>query len=988
MRSRGRTFAGWAGGIAAVVALMLALLAPSAQAVEIIEGQAGTAADGWQAATCKTDLPECSPQTPGQFFTQAAGHPGVGFTQFIVKHGSGVFGTESPVGDVHSLLVDLPPGLSVNPQATEQCALAEGESPAECETRAPGSKVGTSTLTAAVVTELLGVKTGKAEKLPPSPVFNLVPKQGQPARFGFSTLGNDVFLEPGVAYYSDYHEYFNISVPKLELPPSPIPGTVTVAVRVLKNRLVFEGNVGKGVPGRGAFLTNPSTCLGGRAQSGPLYSTFLHADSYQEIAPAFPTGSQVLESPLPPGVQPTGCGNVPFAPSVSTAPATTVTDSPFGPTVNVAVPFNPSDEIANSNLRTARVSTPLGVGLNPAAAPNLVACTDAQFGQGTTKPVGCPAGSAIGTVAIQTPVLPANSLSGTVFLANQQSRVPESGNEYRIFIDAESPRYGQSVRLTGHVFANATTGQLTTVVNEAPQLPFTLIQVAFNGSKGVLTSPPTCGPNITSGLMTPWSGTADRAIADKGFVLTSAPNGKPCAKTLAERPLAPGFNAHPVSSQVATYTPYQLQITRADGQQELKGLNLVLPPGATAKLAGVPYCAPSDFNAATAKSGREEEAKPSCPSDSKIGVATVLSGAGAAPLKIEGKAYLAGPYKGAPLSIVVITPGVAGPFDLGNVVVRAPLNLDPESAQIEPSAELPDVFGGVKLDIRSIFVNINRKEFTLNGTNCRKSAVAGNIFGGGANPANRALWSSVPVSEFARGVGCKALKFKPKLHLRLFGATHRNQNPKLRAALVTKDGQANIAKASVALPHAIFLDQASLASVCTRVQFAAENCPKKSIYGHARAFSPLLGKPLEGPVYLRSSNNELPDLVAHLTGQVTIDLDGQIDSFKGGIRTTFKHVPDVPVSKFVLTLPGGKKHGLLVASTNLCKAPVKGIIRFTAQNSRRSNSRPTIKTPCSGKKKSGKHKKGKHQKGGKGKKHVKGGGKNKGKKSKLYKRDA
>lgn len=984
MRSRGGTFAGWAGGIAAVVALMLALLAPGAQAVEIIEGQAGTAADGWQAATCKTDLPECSPETGGQFFTQAAGHPGVGFTQFIVKHGAGLFGAETPVGDVHTLQVDLPPGLSVNPQATEQCALAEGESPEVCATRAPGSKVGTSVLTAALVIELVpGLPMGKSMTLPKSDVYNLIPKQGQPARFGFSTLGNDVFLEPGVAYYSDYHEFFRIAVPKLELPS--IPGIK--GVRVLKNRLIFEGNVGKGVPGRGAFLTNPSTCLGGHAQSGPLYSTFLHADSYQEIAPAFPAGSQALESPLPPGVQPTGCANVPFAPAVSTAPATTVTDAPFGPAINLTVPFDPSADIANSNLRIARVTTPLGVGLNPAAATNLVACTDAQFGQGTTTPVLCPAGSAIGTVAIQTPVLPANSLSGTVFLANQLSRDPESGNEYRIFIDAESPRYGQSVRLTGRVSANAISGQLTTVVNEAPQLPFTSIQVAFNGSKGVLTSPPTCGPNITSGLMTPWSGTADKAIADKGFTLTTAPNGKPCAKTLAERPLTPGFSAHPVSSQVATYTPYQLQITRTDGQQELKGLNLVLPPGATAKLAGVPYCPPSAFNAATVKSGREEEAKPSCPSDSEIGVATVLSGAGAAPLKIEGNAYLAGPYKGAPLSIVVITPGVAGPFDLGNVVVRAPLNLDPESAQIEPSAELPDVFGGVKLDIRSIFVNINRKEFTLNGTNCKKSAVAGNIFGGGANPAVRASWSSVPVSEFARGVGCKALKFKPKLHLRLFGATHRNQNPKLRAALVTKDGQANIARASVALPHAIFLDQASLASVCTRVQFAAENCPKKSVYGHARAFSPLLGKPLEGPVYLRSSSNELPDLVAHLEGQVTIDLDGKIDSFKGGIRTTFNHVPDVPVTKFVLTLPGGK-HGLLVASTNLCKKPVKGIIRFTAQNSRRAHSRPTIKTPCSGKKKSNKkHAKGKkHKKGSKGKKEggkgKKKGGKTKGQKGK------
>ena len=298
------------------------------------------------------------------------------------------------------------------------------------------------------------------------------------------------------------------------------------------------------------------------------------------------------------------------------------------------------------------------------------------------------------------------------------------------------------------------------------------------------------------------------------------------------------------------------------------------------------------------------------------------------------------------MSLVVVTPAAGRALRPrhrrrpGGALPRPGNGADP------PVAEIPDVFGGAKLDIRSIFVNVNRKNFTLNGTNCRKNATAGVLYGGGADPTNPAAFSSFPVSDPVRSHGCRKLKFRPRLKLRLFGATRRNQNPRLRAALKTRPGDANIARASVALPHAIFLDQSSLNTVCTRVQFAAGQCPKKSIYGHARAFSPLLGKPLRGPVYLRSSSNLLPDMVAHLKGQVDIDLVGRIDSFKGGIRTTFGRVPDVPVTKFVLTLPGGK-HGLLVASESLCK-PIRAIVQLKGQNGRKANKRTKVRTPCNG----------------------------------------
>jgi hypothetical protein len=935
--------------VAAIAAALPAAAAADTPDIIAPQHTPPTAEDGWQAGTCTTDTPPCSPQTPDQFYTQAAGHPPVGLTQFIVKYENGFLGGKTPVGDLKTLWVDLPVGLSVNPQATPQCQLAEGASPATCPLE---TAVGTSLLEAALV--ILG--TGQSMALPAVPVYNIVPKQGQPARFGFSVLGNDVFLEGGIAWESDFHEFFKIDVPKLELPS--IPGIE--GVRVLRNRLTFNGRAGNGT-----FLTNPSTCLNpALAPNQHVYSTFLRADSYQGPNPSFPSGSTPFEAALPPGVMPTGCAQVPFAPSTAVTPNTNQTDSPSGPTVEANVPFEAAPTaIANSNVRDANVTLPVGMGLNPAAAPKLEACRDEQLHKNGGGAVACPAGSKIGTVAIETPPLPAGSLTGNVYLATQQSRDPASGNLYRLFIAAESSRYDVAVRLVGNVKADPQTGQLTTTVRESPQVPFSSVKIQFDGSKGVLTTPPTCGPNKTTHAMTSWSGTPDQGPADKGFTLSSAPGGGACAKTLAERPFSPSFKAGSKSTGAAAFTPFSVNITRPDGQQELKAVDITLPPGATAKLAGVPYCPPAAIAAAAGQSGRAERSKASCPGASQVGVATVAAGSGSSPLQIDGKAYLAGPYKGAPLSLAVVTPAVAGPFDLGTVVVRVALFLDPETAQIHAVSDpIPDVFGGAKLDIRSVAVNVNKADFTLTGTNCAKFATAGALKGGGADPANPAAFSSFPVSDPLQLNGCERLKFRPKLNLRLFGATKRAKHPRLRAVLKARAGDANIARASVGLPHALFLDQASLATICTRVQFAANECPKKSAYGRARAFTPLLGQPLEGPVYLRSSNNPLPDLVAHLQGQVDIDLVGRIDSFKGGVRTTFARVPDVPVSKFVMTLPGGK-HGLLVASRDLCKGKkVKAVIQLKGQNGKKANKRTKLRTPCH-KKHGGKRHKGKGQGG-------------------------
>jgi hypothetical protein len=952
-------------GIAVAVAAMLAFgaiaaLADTGDIVAPSDPNNPQVDSGWQAGTCTKEPPEatkpCSIATPGQFFEQAAGHPQWGFTQIIVKHSTEepVPGTklEKPEGELKTVRVDLPVGLSVNPQATPQCKQEDFEAK-PTPLCSPGSIVGKSIVTAAA--PLVGLPLGPFE----ATVYNIEPPNGEPARFGFELAGNYVYLRAGVAWASDYHEGFTIDVPKAVSFEPLFKGLI------LKNRLVFNGR-----SGNGTFITTPTTCLGPPVSPFEhVYSTWLRADSYEKPDPNFPNGSSFFESRIPSFTFPKECDTIPFEPSIEVDPNTGQTDSPAGAGVDVEVPFEepspteilePLTKQASSQLKDAKVTLPAGMGLNPSAANGLVACTDAQFGKGTEKPVECPTASKVGTVAVETPPLPKGALAGNVYLGEQESRDPASGQEYRIFVDVESARYGISARLIGNTSADPQTGQLTTTFAANPQVPFSSFRLTFNGGpRAPLTSPPTCGPNTTTTQMTPWSTAQGSIPAGEGgpsthppaapsdaFNLTSAPGGGPCAKTLAARPFAPSFGAHTAKPKAGAYSPFEVSIARNDGNQELKGADVLLPPGLTAKLAGVRYCPESAIAAAAANSGAAEAATSSCPASSLIGSASVAAGSGPEPFHVAGKAFLAGPYHGAPLSLVVITPATAGPFDLGAVVVRVALLVDPATAQVHAVSDpIPHVFGGALLDIRSVAVKLDRPKFSLNPTNCSAMAVAATLHGGGSNPLDPAAFSSFPASAPFQVQDCDALGFKPKLYMRTFGGTRRAKSPKLRATLIAKEGDANIGRAAVTLPRALFLKQSSLSKVCTRVQFAAHECPQTSIYGYATAETPLLDAPLKGPVYLRSSDNELPDVVAALRGQVEIDLDGRIDSVKGRMRTTFDVVPDVPVSKFMLTVRGGK-HGLLVNSTNLCARKHKVIARFTGQNGKKANQRPKLRTPC------------------------------------------
>jgi hypothetical protein len=917
------------------LALLVAPVAARGDSAEVIapsDPHNPTVDSGWQAGTCSEEPPEsadfCSVATPGQFYERAAAHPNWGFTQFIVAHEDVGLGGEKPVGELETVHVDLPVGLSVNPGATERCPLATFEAGASgCPA---GSKVGESEVTASPPP--LYVPVGPLAPLTKVPVYNVIPPPGEPARFGLELAGNEVFLEADLAWDGDYHEGFTIAVPKA----LPLPG---IEGLILQNRLVFDGRAGDGT-----FITTPSTCLGEAfTESGSVYSTFLLAASYEEEAQpgyAFPAdAAPPLESPIPPGTSPKECDTIPFEPTIAVDPGTAATNSPAGAEVTIDVPhIVGADEQDSSDTRTAQVTLPAGMGINPSAADGLQTCSDAQFGKGTKNPVACPPQSQIGTVTIESPPLPEGDLEGPVYVGEQLSRDPTSGEEYRIFVDAESARYGLSVRLVGHVRADPVSGQLTTTFAENPQVPFSSFQLEFTpGARAVLSSPPTCGPNQTATSIVPWSGNPAATPGDE-FELTDLPGGGPCPATMAARPFAPSFSFGPQATKAGAFSPLSLSITRPDGQQELKGADITLAPGMTASLAGIPYCPEAALAAAATRPGGAEAASPSCPLASQVGTATVQAGTGPSPLQIGGKAFLAGPYHGAPLSLAVLTPATAGPFDLGTVVVRVALFLDPETAQVRALADpIPDVYGGTQLSVRSVSVHLDREGFALNPTSCEPLAASGTLAGGGANPADPASFSSFPVSAPLQTTACDALGFRPKLYTRLYGgrkAARRSGHPKFRAVLLARGGDANIRRAAVTLPHSEFLDQGHIGTVCTRPQLAADACPPRSVYGFARAQTPLLDGELAGPVYLVPSNHGIPDLMADLKGQVEIRLRGSISSAKARIKTVFQTVPDVPVSKFVLIMKGGKK-GLLENSRDLCAGPNYSFANFEAQNGKK-----------------------------------------------------
>jgi hypothetical protein len=935
-----------AAAILATVALGLLLVVPtSARADFGVTGFSGLVSD-----------------EGGDSFSQAAAHPHAASTtiSFPLK------GILAPDGQVKDVFVELPPGFIGNPEALAAlCTQSQlSNSVNGFSNGCPiDSQVGTA------VIQLNGTGTAHVN------VYAMPAPDGSPARFGFKVANVPVYLTASVRSGSDYgitvagkdiSTFFGVESAAFTfwgVPADPShDGERGLRKQVGLDEcaeLAFRAepcdNPATTPPV--AFLTNPGDCGAGPLATLARVDEWAHPGFFHEASFSTDTNGN------PTAVS--GCNQVPFEPQIDVAATTNQADSPSGLGVEISIPtagLVDPDGTAQANLKKAVVTLPRGMTVNPASANGLGACSPAQVGLATPigqtpirftpDPANCPDSSKLGTVEVDTPLLD-HPILGSVYLAAQDDN--PFGSLLALYITAEDPTTGVVLKLPGLVVPDPQSGQLTATFDENPQLPFAHLRADFfKGAQASLRTPVACGSFTTTTEMTPWS-TPETANAtpSSSFDVTQGAGGGACVSDEAAAPNSPAFTAGTVDPTAGAFTPFVLRLARQDGTQQIKSVETILPKGLLGKLAGVPYCPDAALAAASGRSGRAEQGSSSCPAASEVGTVSVTAGAGPAPLSVGGKAYLAGPYKGAPLSLAIVTPAVAGPFDLGTVVVRVALDVDPATAQIRAVSDpIPAILQGIPLDLRTISLSVARPQFTLNPTSCNPMAITGSalsVFGQAA-----ALSNPFQVGD------CGRLAFKPGLALRLKGGTKRDDNPALTATLTYPAGaNANIAGASVALPHSAFLDQSHIRTVCTRVQYAADACPPGSVYGFARAFSPLLEKPLEGPVYLRSSSNPLPDLVAALKGQIDIDLAGRIDSVRGGIRTTFEGVPDAPVSKFVLAMKGGKK-GLLVNSRDICKHVYRATAQFTAQSGKAFDSRPVLKNSSC---KKAKGKRGKAKKG-------------------------
>lgn len=880
----------------------------------------------------------------GSASTQAGGHPYSYSTEFelssSIDPSSGAIVADANPRDFE---VRIPPGLIGDPTAAPTCTAAQMGDPGG---GAPFNKCPIeSQIGVAEIDFTLGGSEPTSARMP---IYNVVPFPGEPATFAFTLLGYTTFLHPKVRTGEDY----GVSV---EISPA------SQATQFIGGKTIFWGVPGdpshdaeRGVfclpagncAGSGAkseapvkaFLTNPSNC-----SAGPL-PTRLRVDSWQEIGNYKEVSYLThLSDGTPAGF--TGCSRVPFDPSIRVETQSSRADSPTGLKLSLEIPqnSNPSD-YAEAYLKRAIVTLPRGVTINPSAGTGLAGCARAQADLDSPHALGCPDASKIGSVEVETPLL-GHPVKGAVYAAAQGDN--PFGSLLAIYIGIDDPLSGVVVKLAGKVEADPVTGQLTTVVDESPQLPFSRFDLNFfSGPRSPLRTPSQCGTYTTTGTFSSWSAAdpnnptpAETVTSVSDFTIDSGPNGGPCPSG----GFAPDLSAGTVSPVAGNYSPALIRVTRQDGSPELQTLDVKLPRGLIGKFAGIPYCPEAAIAAATARGGEGqgalELASPSCPAASQIGTVVVGAGSGPNPFYIDtGKAYLAGPYKGAPLSVVVITPAIAGPFDLGAVVVRSAIQVDPTTADATAVTDpLPTILHGIPLALRDVRLNLNRDQFVLNPTSCAEKAFSGT--------ATALTGATAPLSERFQVGSCERLGFKPKLALRLKGGTKRSQYPALTAVLQAKKGDANISRTSVALPHSEFLAQEHINTICTRVQFAADNCPKGSVYGSAIAFSPLLDKPLKGPVYLRSSNHPLPDMVVALDGQFDIDLVGRIDSVNGGIRTNFDSIPDAPVTKFVLKMKGGAK-SLLVNSRDICRTTNRATVKMKAQNGKSHNFAPALRPKC------------------------------------------
>jgi hypothetical protein len=866
-----------------------------------------------------------------------------------------------PFAKTRDVVVTMPPGVFGNPEAFPKCtALQLGAGPTESECP-PDSQVGSTSFRLADIGFL------KDE-----PVYNMSASgSGVVARLGFFAAAwaviVNVRLDPETERLVAKVEGANSTVPLIStdltlwgVPSNPVhdPQRITPSES-------FEGN---GPPGGRPsslpeipFMTNPSSCEARTAT--------ISAASY-----ALPDQPSVLTVPFP---QISGCGAVDFKPetklSLTTSQGTTGSGLDYElsfPTTALTVP----NLYFGSEIKRAEVILPEGLSVNPSEAEGLGVCSEAEFAKESPSSLpneGCPESAKIGTVVAISPVIDEQA-EGALFLAKPYQN--PFGSLLALYMTLKIPDRGVSISLAGKVMTDPATGQLTTIFEDLPQLPATQFKLHFReGARAPLVTPFACGTYTALSNMSPWSAPQKTVAKENSFAIESGPDHGPCPSG-GLPPFHPGLLAGSVNNAAGAFSPFDIRLSRTDAEQEITHFSVKLPPGEVAKLAGVPFCPEAAIAAAKARTGihggEEELLAPSCPQASEIGHSLAGSGVGSVLVYVPGKLYLAGPYHGSALSIVAVTAAKAGPFDLGTVVIRFALRVNPETGEVFVDATgsdpIPHIIAGIPVRLRDIRSYVDKPEFSLNPTDCTPTSVASTVRGAGLDFSSEADNNPLTVSTPFQVADCAALPFEPRVSLRLKGGTRRGAHPALSATLrMNGIGEAGIAKAQVTLPASEFIENAHFNTICTRVQFKAAavpgaGCPSGSIYGKARAVTPILDEPLEGNVFLRSSEHELPDIVLALhSGKIDVVLVGRVDSVNGKLRSTFEAVPDAPVSSFALQMQGGKK-GLFVNSTNLCLTKRRAISKFTGQNGKQFNTKPVLRVKCAKAGKANKHKRGAH----------------------------
>jgi hypothetical protein len=877
-------------------------LASMASAIEVTKWEAGTCAN----SGCKdSDVKEGH---SNYFYTQAAGHPSFGITDFrFATHEEGLLKAQVPNEHVEDVRVDLPPGLAVNPEATT-AKCTETELNKDEELCPPASQVGVdeATGTATVLAKL----TIEEE----FPVYNMVHKPGQPARFGveinspkikLAGLQGHIYLEGGISWHKeaetaensgvttgDYHEYFEIK--KIAKEPE-----------VVESRLIFWGvpqehQKAPTEPSR-AFITLPSTCA-----TKPV--TYLHANSYEN------PGHWVAEANETP-VTATGCGSLAFNPTLALTAGDSQSDQPDGIGAELHIPQRTSEPSKpnSPDVNTAEVTLPEGMTLNPSAAKGLEGCSNEQFAG-----ENCPARSEVGSFALNAPGIPDGSLTGGVYVGSPEpGEGPESGKEFRIFLYGDATEFGVGLHLEGGVKANTGTGRLTAVFTNAPQVPFESLTLHFRGEgEAPLANPLSCGAAEPAATITPYGGAAPASAATSGFVVDGNGAGGPCAETLPfslTQSLAPQAPA-----QAGAYDPATFSLSRPSGQQYLSKISTTLPAGLLGSISSVPLCGEPAANEGT------------CPASSEIGTVSVTAGAGAEPYEFTGHAYLTGPYGSAPYGLSVVVPAVAGPYNLGLVRTRGEITVGLYSGRVTVTATLPTIVEGVPLRLQSLNVNVNRSKFLFNPTSCGPLATESTL--SSTLGAAQALTSGFQVSN------CNALPFQPSLGVSSGGRPTKLGGASLVVKITQPAGQANIHEIQLQLPKQLPSRLTTLQKACVAASFEASlppgNCAHTADVGTVSVTTPVLPGTLKGPAYLISHGGEsFPDLDLVLQGDgVEVVLVGHTHISSAGITTsTFESLPDVPISSVTVDLPMGPD-STLDTDGRLCRTKLLAPTTIIAQS--------------------------------------------------------